>query len=616
MCGIAGSINCILTEADVELLKHRGPDSHGIIQLQLAQNKVYLGHTRLSILDVSEAGNQPMFTDCGNYAIVFNGEIYNHTSLRNKLPNIKFNGHSDTETILYYIREFGIESVKDFNGIFAFAFVDKVKEKLFLVRDFFGVKPLYYYLKGNKLLFGSEIKIIKNNSAYKKEIDVDSLNSFLTFRYNPSPQTLFKDIKKLQASSCLQFNIDGSTLLFNYCPKTQKINNSVCEVEAITEYKRLLQQAVKKQLLSDVPVGLLLSGGLDSAVLGYLMSKECTNPIDTFSIGFEGKGIFNELDDAKETASIIKSNHHQIYIGKEEYMKYFYKSFYHTEEPIAEPIIPALYFVSDLASKYVKVVLSGQGADEPMAGYKRYLGEKFLNDYRKILSWIPLSTISSVFSANGSLERLAYSAKFKNELDRFIAIYTLFTPALKRKILKDDFVSLSNESQKQLFEVNYRHTDPLADSLSRLLFLDTRSMLCDDILLFNDKITMANSIENRVPYLDIDLMNFIESLPIRLKLKGKTGKYIHRKAAEEWLPQSIIDRKKRAFETPVGDWFKNELSNTLIQLVDSSDSFSRNYFKIDFIKEMIMSHKAGKRDFKKHLFILLSLELWYKNFYQ
>jgi len=615
MCGIAGSINCKLSAFELDALKHRGPDFQQLIDFDMGGNKVYFGHTRLSILDLSENGNQPMFTKCGNFGIVFNGEVYNHLDLRKKLPGVTFHGNSDTETILYYLKEYGIAAVNDFNGIFSFGLVDKIKQKVYLVRDHFGVKPLYYYQNGKSLIFGSEMKIIKNNPIYEKAIDTNALNTFLTFRYNPAPFTLFKDIKKLEAATYLVYHQNGETELINYWKKPQLINQNIDEHEAITEYQRLLEQAVKRQLLSDVPVGLLLSGGLDSAVLGHLMSQHNSHPIQTFTVGFKGKGNFNELDDARDTAKFIGAEHRDIFMDRQQYMDYFYKSFYHTEEPIAEPTIPALFYVSNLASQHVKVVLSGQGADEPMAGYKRYRGEKILSDYAGLLSMLPLSLAQKMFPTNNAIERGVYSSQFKDELDRFIAIYTMFTPDLKKQLYQDNIAPLIDQSQRVHFERYYDQTDPKADSLSKLLFLDTRGMLPDNLLIFNDKMTMANSIENRVPYLDTDLINFIETLPISLKLRGKVGKYIHRKAAEKWLPNAIINRKKRGFETPVGDWFKEELAGNLIDLIDSNQSFSKQYFHVGAIKNMIDLHKNKKKDYRRNLFMLLSLELWYKNFY-
>lgn len=615
MCGIAGSINCELNQDDVDQLRHRGPDAQGCVRTNCGDNLVCLGHTRLSILDLTDAGSQPMFTDCGDYGIVFNGEIYNHQELRRKLPGVRFKGSSDTETILYYLRQFGIGAMRDFNGIFAFAFIDRVQGKVYLARDYFGVKPLYFFRKADKLIFGSEIKIIKNHQEYTKDIDLQALNTFMTFRYNPAPQTLFKGIHKLEAATVLEYSEDGKVTLTNYYANTQHINHKITEEEALQEYKRLLKQAVRRQLLSDVPVGLLLSGGLDSAVLGSLMADSCTYPLQTFTVGFEGKGNYNELDDARATASLIKSEHHEVFMARDQYLEAFHNSFFHTEEPIAEPTIPALYFVSQLAARHVKVVLSGQGIDEPMAGYKRYKGEKLLAKYQKLLAQLPLSLASKLFPLNSAIDRGIYSSQFSNELDRFIGIYTLFTPKLKANLFRDEFKELIGQNQKHLFAKHYDQADSTGGSLSKLLYLDVRTMLPDNLLLFNDKMTMANSIENRVPYLDIDLINFIESMPTRFKLRGQVGKYLHRKAAEEWLPLSVINRKKRAFETPVGDWFKQELADTLLDLIESQGSFSRNYFNIPFIKFMITQHKHRKKDYQRHLFILLSLELWYKNFF-
>ncbi len=616
MCGIAGSINCITEKSKLSLIAHRGPDHQALVELELGSNKVYLGHTRLSILDLSEAGNQPMFSECGKYCIIFNGEIYNHPELRKKLTGINFKGHSDTETILYYISRFGINAVKDFNGIFAFAFMDIKNEKIFLVRDHFGVKPLYYYRKADKLIFASELKMILANKEYVKGLNLDAVNTFLTLRYNPSPQTLFEGIHKLEPAHYLEYDLKtGESSLHNYWCSVPVVNTAIKEPEAIEQYKFLLEQAVKRQLLSDVPVGLLLSGGVDSAVLGYLMAKNNSQTINTFTIGFNGEGDYNELADAKETAALLGSKHFELFVEQKEYLDFFYKSFYHTEEPIAEPTISALYYVSKLASQHLKVVLSGQGADEPMAGYKRYIGEKFLTDYRWLFSLAPRGLVSALFPGNSALDRAFYASKFSNEMDRFIGIYTLFTPELKKGLYKKQLSGLIEADQKFLFRRNYENTGSLQDSLSKLLYLDTRTMLPDDLLLFNDKIAMANSLENRVPYLDLDLVNFIETLPLSYKLRGKKGKYIHKKAAESWLPPSIINRKKRGFLTPIDEWLKGDISSLLTDLIDSPDSLSNLYFNKEFIKEMLIKHKTKKKDYQRQLFIILSLELWYKHFY-
>src|ERR1700744_3716911 len=345
MCGIAGSVNVFLPRETLKLIEHRGPDSNGYEDINSSDNKVYLAQTRLSIIDLSAAGSQPMFSECGNYCLVFNGEIYNHLELRKQLTGINFKGHSDTETILYYIIKFGIDAIKNFNGIFAFGFLDINKGIIYLARDQFGVKPLYYFEENNKLIFGSELKVIISNDTYKKQIDLDALSDFLYLRYNPAPNTLFKNINKLEAATYIKFAIGRSFEKVNYWRNIPAINHNISIDEAIEEYRYLLDRAVKRQLLSDVPVGLFLSGGVDSAVIGYLMQKHSNYQINTFTVGFEGVGDFNETVKARETASFIGSNHYEELINYDQFHSYFINSFFHTEEPIAEPTIPALMHV-------------------------------------------------------------------------------------------------------------------------------------------------------------------------------------------------------------------------------------------------------------------------------
>ncbi len=298
-----------------------------------------------------------------------------------------------------------------------------------LARDHFGVKPLYYYFDAgsNVLIFSSELKTILANNAYKKEIDSESLNTLLSFRYNPAPHTIFKNIFKLKAAHYLTFNFRGKIAEHRYWYKPQRIKHDISKADAIEEYKRLLHQAVRRQLLSDVPVGLLLSGGLDSAVLGYLMTRYNSTPVKTFTVGFEGKGDFNETEHARETAQLINSEHHEILINKKIYLDTFYKSFYNVEEPIAESTIPALNCVSNLASQFVKVVMSGQGIDEPMSGYKRYYGEQVFSRYKSVLPFIPVELLSKTFPRNHTLSRSAHAVKYKNDLERFVGIYTIYT---------------------------------------------------------------------------------------------------------------------------------------------------------------------------------------------
>jgi asparagine synthase (glutamine-hydrolysing) len=623
MCGITGIFNYqTAQEVNTELLSgmcdsiaHRGPDEEGFFTDQ--ETGVALAHKRLSIIDI-KTGKQPMSNVDETIWIAFNGEIYNFPELKNELrgKGYSFRTTSDTEVIIYMYEEYGEESFARLNGIFASAIYDKRKKCVILARDHFGVKPLYYTFANGSLFFGSEMKAILQVPFLKKELDYAAFNSFLTFRYNPSPQTLFKGIKKLQPGHYLQVTTKGNVKLksfWNYIPKT---NNHISENEAIEEYQRLFSAAVCRQMISDVPVGLLLSGGVDSAVIGYLMQKNTSGKIKSFTIGFPGKGDFNELEDARTTAEWIGSEHYDLTITQEEYMDFFYKSFWYTEEPIAESAIPALYYVSKLASQHLKVVLGGQGADEPLAGYTRYIGAHYICKYASVLQKLPLNTILSILPRNERLKRAAYANRFSNELQRFLGIYTIFTPLQKEYLILPEVKKQLHDVDEALVESFYSQTSMLEDSLSKILFIDTRMSLPDNLLLFNDKMTMANSLEMRVPFLDIEFVKFIESLPSKFKLNGLKSKYIHKKAVEKWLPKEIIYRRKRGFSTPMDEWLQKDFARTARNLFNKKGSACRKYFNIDFINGMIAQHQNRKEDFKRHIFLLLSFELWHKTFFE
>lgn len=623
MCGITGIYNYKTNKAiDADLLTrmyrsigHRGPDEEGFYIDQKAG--IGFGHRRLNIIDLL-TGKQPMSDHEGDIWIIYNGEIYNFPQLKNELQNkgYCFRTKSDTEVIIHFYKEYGEKAFARLNGIFAFAIYDKKKNCVILARDHFGVKPLYYSFNNGRLLFGSEIKTILQDSSMCKQLDYEALNSFLTYRYNPSPHTLFKNINKLIPGHYLKVTAKGFIELKSYMDQIPKKNFTISEREAIEEYQRLLKKAVHRQMISDVPVGLLLSGGVDSAVLGYLMREESGGEIKAFTIGFPGEGDYNEVDDAHETAMQIDLKHHSLIIGQKEYLDFFYQSFYYTEEPIAEPTIPALYYVSKLAAQHLKVVLAGQGADEPLAGYHRYLGAYYMSKYSGLFKMLPLKTVAELLPRNERLKRAAYMSQFSTELQRFMGIYTIFTSLQREKLLKKNIKKLiHNDNMAQLKRL-YSQTCGIQDSLSKMLYIDTRMSLADDILLFNDKMTMANSLEMRVPYLDIELVQFIESLPSSLKIKRLNRKYIHKKAVEKWLPKEIIYRKKRGFATPMDEWLQKDLAMTTKKILNSKKSACKEFFNLDFINVMIDQHQSRKEDFKRHIFALLSFELWYKTFFE
>jgi len=623
MCGITGiynfqskgAVDKSLLQAMCDSIRHRGPDDEGIFIDQ--DRHVGLGHRRLSIIDLS-SGHQPMANHTGNIWIVFNGEIYNYLELKKELTSkgYQFTTTSDTEVIISLYQEYGEDAFARLNGIFAFAIFDKNKSTLVLARDHFGVKPLYYAVHQGDLVFGSEIKTIICNKDFKRELDFESLNTFLTFRYNPSPQTLFKGIKKLAPGTYLKISEGKEIEMRSFCPTTPKTDLHISENEAIERYQCGLENAVKRQMMSDVPVGLLLSGGVDSAVIAHLMQSSSSEKIKTFTIGFEGKGDFNELSDARKTAAFVGSEHFETLITQKEYLDFFYKSFYYTEEPIAEMTIPALYYVSKLASQHVKVVLAGQGADEPLAGYKRYFGEQQISKYFGLLHALPLQQLTQLLPRNERLKRAAFASQFHNELDRFLAIYTIFTPQQKKDLIREEITPLLSDVNRELVNDLYKKTTQLSDSLSKILYIDTRMSLSDNLLLFGDKMSMANSIEMRVPFLDVELIHFLETLPSSMKLKGRTHKFIHKKAVGKWLPEEIIYRKKRGFATPMDEWLQNDFSHVAKEFFNDGNSACRKYFNINYINTMLEKHQSKKENFQRNIFALLSFEIWHKSFFE
>ncbi len=622
MCGIAGKFNYRSDEPiDKDLLvrmatsiAHRGPDDSGYFIDQEA--RLGFAHRRLSIIDLS-GGHQPMANATEDLWIVFNGEIYNYPELKKELQarGAQFRTTCDTEVIIKMYEAYGERSFARLNGIFAFALYDKKKRSVILARDHFGVKPLYYRVGGGTLLFGSEIKTILQDSSVRREIDFESFNTFLTLRYNPSPQTLFKGIRKLGPGQYLKATLDADVEVASYWEYRPTTNRKISIQEAEEEYSRLLGAAVRRQMLSDVPVGLFLSGGVDSAVLGHLMKESTGDPIKSFSVGFEGKGDYNELADSRVSASHLGLEHFEMTISQKEYLEFFVRSFQFSEEPIAETTIPALFYLSKLAAQHVKVVLAGQGADEPLAGYSRYIGEKYISRYARLFSLLPLKPLSTILPRNERFKRAIYASQYRQEYMRFLGIYTIFTPPMKERLIAKGIREKVKNVDAELIQYWYQQTSGLSDSLSKILYLDTRMLLPDDLLLFGDKMTMANSLEMRVPYLDLELVLFLESLPSHFKLKGTTGKYIHKRASAKWIPPEIIHRKKRGFVTPMDKWLQSSLAGFARRLINAPHSGCREYFDTAYINTMIDDHQRHRENYQRHIFALLSFELWYQTFF-
>lgn len=611
MCGILGSVNIFFDNSILDLIKHRGPDDYGTEEVHINTNKIRFSQRRLSIIDLSPAGHQPMFTECGNYLIIFNGEIYNHLELRDKLPKtINYRGHSDTETILYYLKEYGINGIKDFNGIFAIAFLDQINNKLFLARDLFGVKPLYYYEgTNNDLLFSSEIRPIK---ALLKEVNLnkDALANLLRLRYNPSPDTLFQQIKKVHPGHYLEIKLNTNQLLLQNHSYLSEIHKTIYypKNEAVNLYGQKLEEAVKRQLLSDVEVGVLLSGGIDSAIVAALAQKHYTSKLKTFTIGFEGANSEDEIEDAAETANILGLEHKFRKISFTDFIGIIKKCTQIVEEPLATTSIIPMYYLSELASKEVKVVLTGQGADEPLGGYIRYKSELIRDIIPSFLHTKLPSIVQLTKIKNEKIIRGTNAIVVKNEIDRFLASYEVFT--------NDEIFQLINHHDK----TSYQRIDYLYKLLNcksknhpveRMMALDTRLNLSDDLLNYTDKITMNFALECRVPMLDLELISFIESLPYNLKLNLSRGKIIHKEFARKILPDKIINRKKKGFLSPTNNWFKNEVDIIKDILLSTDSNFSK-VFNQNYVADIIKLHLQGYNK-EKQIFLLLSIYFWFES---
>lgn len=603
MCGILGSINLSFQNDLLDLIARRGPDDWGIEKFATAGQHVILGHRRLSIVDLSPAGHQPMSTECGRYHIVFNGEIYNHSDIRDTLRQKSFRGHSDTETILYALAERGIEAVKQFNGIFAFAFLDTVRQQLFLVRDPFGVKPLYFFQQGSQLGFSSEMRPLLK--MIRPNIEKDALATLLRLRYVPSPATLFREIKKVIPGHYLRIDLNRPEE--NRCESYAAPVPEECSLpfgEQLEQYQTHLAEALKRQMMADVEVGVLLSGGVDSALVAREAVRCAGHPVKAFTVGFTGKHREDEIQDAAETARLLGMQHFIARISDEDFFARIAESIAILEEPLATTSVIPMKTLAELASSEVKVVLTGQGADEPLGGYARYQGELL---YEKLPSWFAAGAgrlLGNCRFRNAQLQRALKSIVIREDIPRFISESEVFSP--------DEISKLTGIREHVAEEVYRQRYADLQLSIKkrpveRMMALDARMNLADDLLLYTDKITMHYSLECRVPLLDLPLVRFIESLPGSSRLCWRKGKRIHKCFAEQVLPPEIVHRPKKGFQSPTGEWFqKSELLQEI--LLDDNSAFSC-YFDRDEVRRNILLHRKGFNR-ERQIFLLLAAKYW------
>lgn len=623
MCGIVGKLyfnNKPVAESGLkamaDAIAHRGPNQAGF----WTNNNVGFGFRRLSIIDLSSAGNQPMSDREGMTWIVFNGEIYNFRLLRQELEKdgVKFKSKTDTEIIIYLYKKYGIDCLQKLRGMFAFAIWDENKKQLFLARDRLGKKPLKYYYDKNVFIFASELKAILKCPEVKKEPDFEALDEYLTYQYVPHPKTGFKNIWKLPPAHYMIVKSSGEVEQKQYWQIDHSKKICLSEKEWEEKIVDKLRESVRSRLVADVPLGAHLSGGIDSSLIVALMAQETNEPVKTFSIGFK-ESEFNELPYAKMVADKYKTDHHE-FIVEPKALEVLPKLAYHYEEPFADSSALPTWYLCEITKQHVTVALNGDGGDENFAGYERYSGMKFFNQ----LKYLPAKQLLA--QINRALYHLTNVKIFSNayrwfqsyDADRetfYRNIIDYLSQKDKKMIYAPKLAALAEHSRWRSFlHEKFQKTQGL-DWLDQLLSVDINSYLPDDLLVKVDIASMAHALEVRSPFLDHEFMELMAMMPSELKIKGASKKYILKRVAENYLPPECLYRRKQGFSVPLKYWFRNELADYLKSFLNKN--FASNYgLNQDGIRQMIDGHVSGKENYANSLWAILFLCQWLKIWFE
>jgi asparagine synthase (glutamine-hydrolysing) len=617
MCGICGQLNFARNEPAepdtirrmTESIRHRGPDDEGY----LIEGPLGFGFRRLSIIDLA-GGHQPMSDAEETVWVIFNGEIYNFKELRAELEQHghRFRTRSDTEVIIHGYKEWGTEVFNHVNGMFGLAIWDVQNGRLVVARDAMGIKLIYYRIENGQLTFGSEIRAILAVDDSKPNVDPVALNLFLRFRYTPSPLTIFKGIRKLAPGTMLIVE-DGQCReerWYNYTPTP--FSSPKEDGEATLELLELYRGAVKRHLLSDVPVGILLSGGLDSGLLLALMNEE-GGPWPAYTIGYGEAFEDDELIDAAETASALDARHVPVKLDRGEFERSLPKIVECLEEPIATSSIVPMYFVSQRARQDVKVALIGQGPDELFGGYKRHLGVRYGSWWRRLPSGLRSMVGFAVdgLPRNETLKRGARSLGIENRLKRYQHIFALVPARIIDGLFQDDILPQRNGHELVDYWRDLLPQMEHIDELGGFQLLEIRSSLPDELLMYADKLSMAHSLEVRVPYLDRTVVEYVQRLGATFKIRNGSRKWLHRKVCQSYLPPRILKRKKRGFAANVVDgWFRSSLKGELSELLLDESSLMFHLLKREPVRKLLETHRAGRQDNHKILFSLVMVEQW------
>jgi asparagine synthase (glutamine-hydrolysing) len=623
VCGICGKLNFsrdeavspALVKAMADTIHHRGPDDEGYH----FSGPVGLGFRRLSIIDLA-TGHQPISNEDGSVWLIFNGEIYNYKELREFLlaKGHVFRTQTDTEVIVHLYEELGEACVEKLRGMFALAIWDERKKVLFVARDRVGIKPLYYYLSDKCLIFASEIKAILADPTVRAEVVPEMIDRFLAFYYVPGEETMFRNIQKLAPGHCMTVK-DGKAKIRQYwdlrfSPTAQSLE------KAEEKLRDILEESVRLHMIADVPVGFLLSGGVDStAMLGLAVGKT-EYPLSSYTLGFSSPGLADERPFARLAAARYGSEHHEMTITSKEFADFLPKFAWHMEEPVCEPQAVALYYVSRLAKDYVKVLISGEGGDEAFAGYPNYRNLMWLERVKSVLKPFKGMLSSGIFAMNrfvkssrvekyGWLVNTPFDSYYFGRTSNPGTYFNSHTSELYAK----DFVHQVDKEFSYSAAKRFLSSDMASGKINKMLYVDTKTSLPDDLLLKADKMTMANSIELRVPLLDHEFLEFAAGLPENFKVRRFTTKYIAKRALRKQVPQEILDRKKAGFPVPYEMWMRTELKDWVHDILLDRETLSRGYFNRSCIENLIKQDLETKR-YPKEILSLVALEMWHRAF--
>lgn len=617
MCGICGQYNfgnlATVQRRDIEAMNrtitHRGPDDEGYY----LEGPLGFGFRRLSIIDLS-GGHQPMADKEESVWVIFNGEIYNFPELKRELEGCghEFRTKSDTEVIIQGYKQWGDDVLNHLNGMFGLAIWDARRKRLVLARDPLGIKLLYYRVEAGSLFFGSEIRPIREAMGGKAEVDPTALNLFLRYRYTPSPYTILKGVRKLAPGTKVTVQRGSYEVSRWHKFKPTPFTPPKSPIEASEELLELYKRAIRRQLISDVPVGLLLSGGIDSSLLLALMNLN-GNSWPTYTVGYGSSFADDELADAAETARALGSKHTSVRITRPIFEENLPKIVASLEEPIASSSIVPMYFVCQRARQDVKVALVGQGPDELFGGYKRHLGVRYGGLWARLPGWLraPISSTIAALPRNETLKRGVHSLAVPDRMHRYQHVLSLLPAGKVDELFQDGLLSPdSGDTILQCWE-DLGELMTCTDELGGFQFLELRSTLPDELLMYADKLSMAHGLELRVPYIDKEIVEYVERLPANFKVRNASRKWLHRQVCRTYLPDSVLKRPKRGFAVNVvDDWFRGALDSTMAHTLLDTGSKIYQYLRPSVVGELFRQHASGRQDHHKILFSLAVFEEW------